>query len=597
MKSVIDDKKLDIDFDLDFDLERDGNRKPVIDDEKLDIDFDLGFDLERDGNGLTLERLSISSSESDKSEHRPSGSVHETEIAAIGEPLGTLGSKSIQRCPTRASSVRSRRASVIPRSERRGFLGSLTLVPEIHYPPDYPSSTKWGLVCIIALATAAAPLGSTVVYPALPVLAKEFHASETTTNLSVALYLISMSIFPLWWSSFSEEFGRRTIYLISFTLFVIFSILSAVSTNITMLIIFRLAAGGASASAHSTGAGSIADLFEVYERGRAMSIFYLGPLLGPLIAPVIGGVVTQELSWRATMWFLAIYGVIIVLLILFFLPETLARRTPEPRTPATQNEDLERMRTMDSAKEKTKRFTKSLRRFLVDPLKVILYLRYPPVFITVMISAIAFGTLYIVNIGIQQKFSRPPYNYNQLILGLLYVPSGIGYFTGSIFGGRWIDNIMAREARKANRYDEKGKLIYLPEDRLRENAWVAVTVYPLALLMFGWTLRYGVHFIVPCIALYIFGVASMLIFAAATTMLTEFVRKRSSAGVAVNNFVRNLLSCICAIVAAPWINAIDVGWVFTIICVFCLICSYFGIWILLRNSNRWRKTMDEKLNK
>lgn len=324
--------------------------------------------------------------------------------------------------------------------------------------------------------------------------------------------MISMAIFPLWWSSFSEEFGRRSIYLISFTLFVIFSILSAISTNITMLIIFRMCAGGASASAHSTGAGSVADLFEVFERGRAMSIFYLGPLLGPLIAPIIGGVVTQELGWQATMWFLAIYGLIVLLMILFFLPETLARRKPEGHSSTAQTQELQQMRTMDSAKEKTKRYTKSLRRYLIDPLGVILYLRYPPVLITVMIAAIAFGSLYIANIAIQQKFSKSPYNYREIIIGLLYIPSGLGYFMASLFGGKWIDNIMAREARKANRYDENGRLIYFPEDRLRENAWIAVTVYPLALLMFGWSLKYGVHFMVPAIALFFFGLGSMLIF-------------------------------------------------------------------------------------
>lgn len=79
-------------------------------------------------------------------------------------------------------------------------------------------------------------------------------------------------------------------------------------------------------------------------------------------------------------------------------------------------------------------------------------------------------------------------------------------------------------------------------------------------------------------------------------MLTEFIRKRSSAGVAVNNFVRNTLSCIGAIVAAPWIDALDVGWVFTIIGIFCLLASYFSIWILKRNSAKWRKGMDEALN-
>ncbi|KAJ3501024.1 hypothetical protein NM208_g17021 [Fusarium decemcellulare] len=572
--------------------------KPDIGDEKADLERDAADEKHLDNRPDTA---SSTKSRSSHTHSRPE-SIHEDEDAiepvTLGEPLGHIDTRrSAKRVQSRASSTRSRPLSIVPRSKRRGLFGSLTVVPEITYPPDYKSSTKWGLTFIIALATAAAPLGSTVVYPALPVLAREFNASETITNLSVALYMISMAIFPIWWSSFSEEFGRRSIYIISFALFVVFSVLSAISTNITMLIVFRMCAGGASASAHATGAGSIADLFEVFERGRAMGIFYLGPLLGPLIAPVIGGVLTQELGWQATMWFLAIYGLVVFLMILFFLPETLIQRKPEETLPTTaQTQDLSRMRTVDSAKVKTKRMATAVRRFLVDPLGVVFYLRFPPVFITVLIAAIAFGSLYIANIAIQQKFSRDPYNYGQLIIGLLYIPSGFGYVIGSLFGGRWIDSIMAREARKANRYDENGKLIYLPEDRMRENAWIMVTIYPLSLLMFGWSLRYKLHTIVPCIALFFFGVSSMLIFSAATTMLTEFIRKRSSSGVACNNLVRNTLSCIGAIVAAPWINAVDTGWVFTTICIFCMLVSYTGIWLLRKNATKWRRTMDAALN-
>lgn len=71
-------------------------------------------------------------------------------------------------------------------------------------------------------------------------------------------------------SSFSETLGRRTIYLISFALFVVFSVLSAVGTNIAMLIVMRILGGGASASVQAVGAGTIADIWEPQERGRAM---------------------------------------------------------------------------------------------------------------------------------------------------------------------------------------------------------------------------------------------------------------------------------------------------------------------------------------
>lgn len=117
-----------------------------------------------------------------------------------------------------------------------------------------------------------------------------------------------MGIFPLWWSAFSEQFGRRTIYLISYTLFVLFSILCAVSSSIGMFVAMRMLHGGAAASVQAVGAGTIADVWEPRERGKAMSYFYIGPLCGPLLAPIIGGLLSEGLGWRSTMWFLTIFG-------------------------------------------------------------------------------------------------------------------------------------------------------------------------------------------------------------------------------------------------------------------------------------------------
>ena len=144
------------------------------------------------------------------------------------------------------------------------------------------------------------PMGSSIIMPALIPVSEYFHCSSTITNLSVALYMLSMSIFPLWWSSFSETLGRRTIYIVSFMLFVIFGALSAVAQNIAMLIVMRILSGGAAASVQAVGAGTIADIWEPKERGRAMGLFYLGPLCGPLLAPIIGGALAEGFDWRAS---------------------------------------------------------------------------------------------------------------------------------------------------------------------------------------------------------------------------------------------------------------------------------------------------------
>ena len=135
-----------------------------------------------------------------------------------------------------------------------------------------------------------------------------------------------MAIFPLWWSAFSEVLGRRTIYLVSFALFTIWNIVAAVSTSMAMLVVMRVLGGGASSSVLAIGAGTLADIWEPKERGRAMGIFILGPMLGPLLAPVICVVLAQAWGWRSTQWFQVIYGGVLLVVLLLCLPETLARR-------------------------------------------------------------------------------------------------------------------------------------------------------------------------------------------------------------------------------------------------------------------------------
>ena len=321
------------------------------------------------------------------------------------------------------------------------------------------------------------------------------------TNLSVAFYMLAMSIFPLWWSSFSETLGRRTIYIVSFTLFLLWNILAAVSTNVAMFIIMRLLGGGAAASVQSVGAGTIADIWEVRERGRAMGIYYLGPLMGPLFAPIIGGVLGEKLGWRSTLWALVIYGGALLVVLFFGLPETLKARQPASSEAAGENEasgpTLARTSSRQVAKQRTKTGIQWLKRGFLDPLKILLYLRFPAVAVTVYYAAITFGCLYLLNISIQTTFSKAPYNFSTIILGLAYIPNSIGYIITSLFGGKWTDTIMRQEAERAQRRDEKGKLIYRPEDRMRGGTWIAALLYPGALIWYGWTAEKGVVWPVP----------------------------------------------------------------------------------------------------
>ncbi|KAL1650875.1 hypothetical protein SLS58_000994 [Diplodia intermedia] len=536
---------------------------------------------------------------------------------------------------TSRSSAVSRTPTIIPRRERRGLLAHVCLIPEVSNPYEYSRKIKWTITFFVALAAMAAPTGSAIVLPALNDIAADLDTTATIANMSVAFYMLAMAIFPLWWSSFSETLGRRTIYLSSFVLFILWGVLSAVASNISMLIVMRVLSGGASASVQAVGGGTIADIWEVRERGRAMGIFYLGPLCGPLIAPIVGGALAEGLGWRSTQWFLVIYGAVVWICICFFLPETLRRtknvvaeaeKEAAKTTAAAANDDplagsntaeeveaaavglekpttntgaaaqqpsLQRVSTRQSVQRATTKWLLVARRCLVDPLRIILYLRFPAIFLVVSYATMAFACLYVLNISIETTFSHAPYAFATVAVGLLYIPNSLGYIAASLFGGRWLDSIMRREAARAGRVDPAtGALAFRPEDRMRENAWLGAALFPGALVWYGWTAEKGIFWLCPMVANFFFGVGSMLIFAMATTMLTEFMPKRASSGIALNNFVRNIFSCVGSVVAQPLVAAIGNGWLFTGLAVVSFVWGCACIWAMKRFGERMRRGMD-----
>jgi multidrug resistance protein len=450
---------------------------------------------------------------------------HDAQVATPHRSRSRAPHRSLSRAQSSTRSVR-RDPIVVPRKERRGLFGTVCTIAEVTEPYDYSRRRKWTITFVVAVAAAAAPMGSSIILPALADISRTFDSTPTVVNLGVAMYMLSMSIFPLWWSSFSETLGRRTIYISSFALFLVFNILAAVSTSIGMFIVTRLLSGGAAASVQAVGAGTIADIWEVKERGKAMGYFYLGPLMGPLIAPILGGILAQYLGWRSNQWALAIFGALVLIFIIFCLPETLRARKPlaaiaEAEAEARVASDagnaekgiagngrpgMVRTNTTQSVKIQSVKYIAMLRRAFLDPLKIILYLRFPAVAICVAYASITFGSLYVLNISVQDVFAKPPYNYSTIIIGLLYIPNSAGYVCASMFGGRWVDKIMHREARKSGRYDEKGRLKFIPEDRMKENAWIGALLFPSALIMYGFTAGYGVNIAAPMIANFFFGV-------------------------------------------------------------------------------------------
>ena len=55
-------------------------------------------------------------------------------------------------------------AVIVPASERRGWLGRFTIIPEVTEPKNYPRRQKWLITSVIAMAGIAAPFGSSIIF-------------------------------------------------------------------------------------------------------------------------------------------------------------------------------------------------------------------------------------------------------------------------------------------------------------------------------------------------------------------------------------------------------------------------------------------------
>ncbi|KAJ5375430.1 hypothetical protein N7517_007436, partial [Penicillium concentricum] len=457
---------------------------------------------------------------------------------------------------------------------RRGFLPWLCFVSALQDPRSYTSGMKWGLTFIVAMGGLVVPLSSGVLFPCLIEIAEDMHTTVSVVNLSIAFGSLAVAITPLWWSYLAELHGRRLVYLLSFFFLGIFSILAAISPNIGMFIAMRLLGSASSASLQAVSAGTISDMFEVQDRGKAMGAFMLGPMLGPMFAPIIGGALTMRWSWRSTQWFMVIYGWAVFMVMVFFMPET-----------TTNLQENRREHRNDAISPGKKAIN-----LLLKPMEAVKLLRYPPILITVYYTSIVFATYYLICVSIEDTFALPPYSWSSIMVGVAYIPGGLGLLFGAIIGGHWQDYIMARTAREEGRYNDKGKLILHPIDRLGENCLIAGILFPGALLWWGWTADKHEFWLVPLIGNFFYGFGAMILTNVTMTMLTELTPNNSTIGVAVNNLVRNGLSCVSAVIAQPLFDAIGTGWSFTAACLFCLL-SGIPLILLRIKRDEWSRKM------
>lgn len=114
---------------------------------------------------------------------------------------------------------------------------------------------------ILGSLTALAPLSIDMYLPSLPVIANHLHASQSVAQLSITLCLIGLALGQLLAGPMSDARGRRGPLLAGLAVYIIASVVCAVTPNVWVLIVVRFVQGFAGAAGIVIARAMVRDLY------------------------------------------------------------------------------------------------------------------------------------------------------------------------------------------------------------------------------------------------------------------------------------------------------------------------------------------------
>ena len=185
---------------------------------------------------------------------------------------------------------------------------------------------RW-LPLLLGYLQAVGPMSIDMYLPAFPAIEATYHAAPGAAQMTLATWILGLSMGQLIQGSLADRYGRRAPLLFGTIVYSIASAGCAMAPSIAWLAFWRfIAAFGGSASMIVPRA-VVRDVSEGHAAAHMMARLILILGVAPVLAPSLGGLLLNFASWRWIFWILTAYGAIGSLLALFFLPDTL----PEAR--------------------------------------------------------------------------------------------------------------------------------------------------------------------------------------------------------------------------------------------------------------------------
>ena len=187
---------------------------------------------------------------------------------------------------------------------------------------EVPRPSNRRLALVLGGLAMFGPFSIDTIFPAFPRIAADLGASDVAMQQTISIYLLAYAAMSLVHGPLSDALGRRGVILAGLAVFVVASVGCALATSLPALLAFRALQGLSAGVGMIVGRAVIRDVLHGAAAQKLMSQVSMIFGIAPAVAPVIGGWLLGWGRWPGIFWFLALFGLLLLLAVWRALPET-----------------------------------------------------------------------------------------------------------------------------------------------------------------------------------------------------------------------------------------------------------------------------------
>ena len=176
-----------------------------------------------------------------------------------------------------------------------------------------PTDRRWLVLVVVAIAQLMVVLDSTVVNIALPSAQRSLGFPNSDRQWVVTAYALAFGSLLLVGGRLGDMYSRKWVFITGLIGFAVASAIGGAAVSFEMLVAARALQGAFGAILAPSALGTLVSTFQdPRERGRAFGVFGSVAAGGGGVGLILGGVLTQYLSWRWTLYVNLVFAVIAV---------------------------------------------------------------------------------------------------------------------------------------------------------------------------------------------------------------------------------------------------------------------------------------------